>query len=83
MRRGGWAAAVLAVVVRPWLWAVALRQALRMAGRRWWRRPPHLPVPSGAYLRFRMLTAYGDPDAPPRPADLVSYLEWCRTWPNR
>ena len=25
----------------------------------WWRRPPHLPLPDPAYLRFRMVTAHG------------------------
>jgi hypothetical protein len=24
---------------------------------------------------------YGDPDHEPEPADLVTYLEWCRNWP--
>jgi hypothetical protein len=31
-----------------------------------------------------MVTAYGDPDARPEAADVVSYLEWCRsTSPQR
>lgn len=83
MNRPGWAAAILAVLLRPWLWWTALRQGLRLAGPRWWRRPPYVPLPDREYLRFRMLTAYGDPTAAPLPADLVSYLEWCRAWPRR
>jgi hypothetical protein len=43
----------------------------------WWRRPPFLPVPPRAYLRFRIQTQYGT-DGAPSAADLVTYLEWCR-----
>jgi hypothetical protein len=35
-------------------------------------------MPSREYLRFRMITQYGDPDADPEGEDLVHYLEWCR-----
>ena len=56
-----------------------MRQALRLARPGWWRRPPFLPLPDPAYLRFRMETAYGGAgDQPPRSADLVTYLRWCR-----
>jgi hypothetical protein len=74
----GWVRALLAVVARPYLWPVAVRQAARIARPRWWKRPPFLPVPDAGYLRFRLETAYGDTVAP-RPDDLVSYLEWCRS----
>jgi hypothetical protein len=30
-------------------------------------------------MRFRARTAYGDPDHRPEPADVVAWLEWCRT----
>ncbi len=69
------------LVVHPSLWLVAVRQALRLAPRGWWHRAPYLPVPDEGYLRFRMVTQYGDPDRPPEPADLVSYLRWCRAEP--
>jgi hypothetical protein len=72
-----WLLAAVAVVVRPWLWATALRQLLRVARRGWWRRPPFLPVPDPGYVGFRLETAYG-PNAAPAAADLVAYLEWCR-----
>jgi hypothetical protein len=76
--------AVVAVLRRPDLWSTGVRQSLRLAEPGWWRRPPHLPVPSGAYLRFRMVTAYGGAgsveDATGR--DLVTYLEWCKAWPE-
>jgi len=66
-----------------------VRQLLRLAPHGWWRRAPFLPLPARDYLHFRMVTAYGGdgdpdlvPDADPA-ADLVTYLEWCRSWPGR
>ncbi len=70
--------AALAVVVRPTLWPVAVRQGFRLARRGWWRHWPPLPLPDPAYLRFRSQTAYGDPEAPPTPEDVVAYLQWCK-----
>lgn len=78
----GWGGAVVAVLVRPPLWGVAVRQALRMAPPGWWRRWPLLPLPARGYLAFRMQTAYGDPSAVPPPEDVVDYLRWCRAWPR-
>jgi hypothetical protein len=69
--------AALAVVRRPGLWWTAVHQLRALAAPGWWRRPPHLPLPAPAYLRFRFITAYGDPDAAPTPADVVGYLRWC------
>ena len=71
-----------AVVVRPSLWATALRQILVLAPDGWWRTAPFLPLPDRAYFRFRMQTMYGDPDRAPEPADVVTYLHWCRSWPQ-
>jgi hypothetical protein len=71
----------LAVARHPSLWAVALRQARRTAPAGWPTRPPFLPLPDPAYVRFRLLTQYGDAHATPRAEDVVSYLEWCRRWP--
>lgn len=63
---------------RPDLWAIALTQARAFVPSGWWRRwPPNL-LPPPAYLRFRLVTMYGDPDASVEIADLVGYLEWCR-----
>ncbi len=80
---GAAVAMVVAVVLRPRLWWTALRQLARVTPRGWWRRPPYLPVPDPAYLRFRLETQYGS--AAGRAAithdgaqDLVTYLEWCR-----
>jgi hypothetical protein len=71
-----------AVLVRPGLWSVAVRQVFRMAGRHWWRRWPFLPVPAPAYARFRAITQYGDPDAAPTVGDVVTWLSWVRRFPE-
>ena len=68
------------VLRRPGLWPTALRQARRTAPPGWWKRSPFLPVPSGDYLEFRMVTQYGDAEGRPASADVVKYLEWCRQW---
>ncbi len=62
-----------AIVVRPRLWATALRQARVLAA-------PGSVRPSADYFAFRMTTQYGDPDHEPEPTDVVSYLRWCRQW---
>jgi hypothetical protein len=72
--RIGWA-----VATHPTLWPVAIRQWRRTTPRGWWRRRPYLPVPSREYLRFRLLTQYGDSEASVSSADVVNYLAWCRT----
>jgi hypothetical protein len=74
--------AFVAVLAHPVLWRTAIRQVLVLAAPGWWRRPPFLPLPDPAYLRFRLQTAYGDPDRPPEPADVITYLHWCRAWPE-
>jgi hypothetical protein len=76
---GSLARAGVVVARRPGLWAAAARQVGVLAAPGWWRRPPFLPLPSPDYLRFRLQTAYGGAgDRPPAPADLVTYLTWCR-----
>lgn len=74
--------AAVAVLIRPHLWTTALTQVWRLRRRDWWRQAPFLPVPAAAYLRFRLVTAYGDPGRAPEIADLISYLHWCRAWPR-
>jgi hypothetical protein len=64
---------------RPDLWWTGIGAMRRLAPPGWWRSPPHLPAPDPQLWRFRMVTAYGDPDADPRAADVISYLEWCRS----
>ena len=60
-----------------------MRQLFRLAAPGWWRRPPFLPLPDPDYLRFRLQTAYGDDRRAPDPADVITYLHWCRQWPSR
>jgi hypothetical protein len=64
------------VLVHPALWWSTLRLLVRMAAPGWWRRPPFVPLPDPAYVRFRMETAYGT-DGTPTTRDLVAYLRWC------
>ena len=66
----------------PALWGTAVRQVLVLAGAGWWRRSPFLPLPDPDYLHFRLQTAYGDPTRAPEPADILTYLHWCRAWPR-
>ncbi len=75
----GWAAVAVAVARRPVLWPVVLRQARRLARPGWWRTRPFLPVPDRAYVRFRVLTSAGDPDAVPAPSEVVAWLDWSRS----
>ncbi len=78
-----WLGAGWALLRRPDLWATAVRQLVVLAVPGWWRRAPYLPLPDAAYLRFRLVTAYGGSgDAEPTPADLLTYLHWCRSWPH-
>ena len=79
----GWAGAVTAVVVRPSLWPIALRQVAVLARPGWWRRAPFLPVPPPAYLAFRLETMYGGDGHPPTGHDVVGYLAWCRSQRKR
>jgi len=60
----------------PRLAAALLRVAWRFRRRRWFRRAPFLPIPDRAYLRWRMLTAYGDANAVPTVEDVARYVRW-------
>ncbi len=75
----GLGAATVAVARRPDLWPTAARQAVRLVPRRWWSRPPFLPVPDHSWLRFRLEAQYGgDGRGPVVAGDVVAFLEWCR-----
>jgi hypothetical protein len=78
-----WARIAVAVAARPSLWPTALRQVRRTAPPGWWRHAPFLPVPSGPYLRFRLVTQYGSVDHPPAADDVLNYLVWCRRQGSR
>lgn len=61
---------------RPRMIPYLLRAAWAFRARHWYRRAPFLPLPSRSYLRWRMDTAYGDPDAVPSPEEMERYLVW-------
>ena len=76
-----WLGPVAAAVARhPGLWWTALRQLWALAPNGWWRRRPWLPLPDPSYLRFRLVTQYGDATHTPEPGDVVTYLHWCRAY---
>jgi hypothetical protein len=77
------AAIARALFVRPDLWWTGLTVLRRLAPARWWRDGSHLPLPQRAWWQFRMVTAYGRPDARPRSGDVIGYLEWCRSTASR
>jgi hypothetical protein len=79
-RRPSWSGLVLALLAQglrhPTLALDLLRVAWRFRRRRWFARPPFLPVPSMTYVRWRMHTAYGDDRAVPPAADVIRYARW-------
>jgi hypothetical protein len=72
------ASLAVAVLRRPDLWWTALGALRRLAAPGWWSTRPYLPVPDARLWAFRMVTAYGWPNAVPTRGDVISYLEWCR-----
>ena len=53
-----------------------LRAAWAFRARNWYRRLPFLPLPPLSYMRWRLDTAYGDPQARPSDDELERYLAW-------
>ncbi len=77
----------LALIRRPDLWSTSLRAGLSLAPSGWWRRAPYLPLPDSEWLRFRMSTAYGGDGRLSRDSafeadDLITWLEWRKSWPG-
>jgi hypothetical protein len=79
-RKPGWGALVIGLTIRavtsPSLARDLLRVSWRFRSRRWFLKPPFLPVPSGEYTRWRMYTAYGDERAVPPVEDVIRYARW-------
>lgn len=67
---------VLAALRHPPLAVDLLRVAWRFRARGWYARFPFLPLPSQRYMRWRMHTAYGDPDTVPPASDIIRYARW-------
>ena len=59
---------------RPGLIPAMLAAAWAFRANRWYRQPPFIPIPSGAYMRWRMETAYGDGNTVVPFRDLERYL---------
>jgi len=55
-----------------------LKTAWAFRARRWWARPPFLPLPDREYLRWRMYTAYADEAAVPPVDDVIRFARWRR-----
>ena len=79
-RPRGWGALILGLTVRaltsPSLARDLIRVSWRFRSRRWFLRPPFLPLPSREYTRWRMYTAYGDERAVPPVDDVIRYARW-------
>ncbi len=61
---------------RPALAVDLIRVAWRFRAGGWYARFPFLPLPSRPYMRWRMHTAYGDPDRVPPAEDIIRYARW-------
>ena len=61
---------------RPTMILHFARAAWVFRARAWYRRAPFLPLPPRSYLRWRLETAYGAPDAAPDVGELERYLRW-------
>jgi hypothetical protein len=76
----GWGVLMLGLTLRavtsPSLARDLLRVSWRFRARRWFLKPPFLPVPAREYTRWRMYTAYGDERAVPPVEDVIRYARW-------
>ena len=68
----------LRALLHPRLALDLLRLTWSFRARDWYRRAPFLPLPPREYARWRMFTAYGDPDAVPPVEDVVNFARWRR-----
>ncbi|MCX5767973.1 MAG: hypothetical protein NTZ43_12210 [Gemmatimonadetes bacterium] len=77
-----WLSLILTLVARslasPSLAVDLLRVAWRFRARGWYARFPFLPLPAADYVRWRMHTAYGDPNTVPPAEDIIRYARWVR-----
>jgi len=63
-------------LMKPWRIPALLGLAWSFRARGWYARPPFLPLPPREYMRWRMDTAYGDPDATPPADEFERYVVW-------
>jgi hypothetical protein len=80
MKTMGWLGLVAGLAVRsmrsPSLVPALFSTAWRFRSRRWYAKPPFLPLPDRSYLRWRLYTAYGNPRAIPPAEDVERYARW-------
>jgi hypothetical protein len=70
---------MLALAVRrPTLIPALMGLAWAARRRGWYRRFPFLPLPPASYVRWRLETAYGDPEADAPVDELERYVRWTR-----
>ncbi|MDE0377544.1 MAG: hypothetical protein OXK16_16515 [bacterium] len=69
---------VRVAVHHPSLAWEAVRLAAATAAPGWFRKAPFVPRPEPGYLDWRMLTAYGRPDAIPTEREVEEFLRWRR-----
>jgi hypothetical protein len=74
--RGLYVTTLALALRRPRLIPHLVGAAWAFRARKWYTRPPFLPLPPRSYMQWRMETAYGDPDAVPSAEDLERYLVW-------
>jgi hypothetical protein len=65
-------------LTNPRLGIDLFRTAWAFRRRRWWSRPPFLPLADREYLRWRMYTAYADEAAVPPARDVIRFARWRR-----
>ena len=71
------------VIRRPRMIPYLIRASWAFRSRYWYLRPPFLPLPPSSYLRWRLDTAYGDPDATPPIDEMERYLVWTASMRSR
>ena len=67
---------LLLALRRPWLWPALVSAAWAFRPKDWYSKPPFLPLPSKAYMRWRLETAYGEPDAVPPADEIARFVTW-------
>ncbi len=67
---------ILIALKRPRLWPALISAAWAFRPRGWYRKAPFLPLPSKPYMRWRLETAYGDPDAVPPAVEIERFVTW-------
>jgi len=68
----------LRALANPRLAVDLLRLAWSFRARDWYRHRPFLPLPPAEYVRWRMLTAYGEEEAVPPLDDVIRFARWRR-----